>query len=699
MSHALDTAALGVTVDAAGRLQRLVCKPTGHDYASGGPLWRLYYERGERRQETVAATDVLARIEHDGDTIRLQYDALPTLLDGTPPIAMTLRLWLEGDELHADAEICNHTADVLIKELQFPLVGGLNLRPDQALIHTAYGGCRHPDPRRFIRDRYPPTHHWYCNEDHEGLQVQHVYPGSQAASNCFVFAGERQGLYFGSHDATFRNTVHLWRLAGDDLEAGFAKHLFLRPGESITIDGYVLSAYIGSWHAAADKYRAWVDQWYRPLPKPDWLTCDVGAFRGWQRLIMKQQNGRVLFPYDAMPRIFDHGQAAGLNSLFMFGWWPGGMDRGYPDYRPDEALGGEQVLRDNIRRFQQRGGSVILYASGRLVDRDTEFFKRHGPALTIKTRGGAQARDFYLFSNTATYERLYGAVELSPMCLDCPQWIDQLKRVIDLAADYGCRGVFFDQLGLQEYPCCDPTHGHPVPYLTQTRGKRRVIAELRDHARRRDPQMALGVEVFADAVGEFFDFVHGLYHQNYIATNPDYRDRGEKPRVTGFVDWMRYVYPDVIISDRDIRDENDFERRANLALTRGLMHDVEVFRCRRTIAAAPNYQRHLAAINALRERHADLLMRGTYRDTLGFTIDNQDIDARAFRADRRLGVLLTQSHLDAASATLRVSGGRFVQCDGFGDYEVSPEGNCAGVRVERHAVALAIFELDGDHAA
>ena len=685
----LENDQVRLTLDDHGRLIELVHRPSGHNYAGGNDIWRLFYRLGQRFQQEITAGENTARLIETDRRLTLLYDTLKSR-DGELHITLQINVTLDGEQAIWSCQINHRDERVVIKELHLPIVGRCNIPTDHALIHTALGGSWEDDPKAFVRNRYPDRRHWYQCEDHKGLHVQHIYPSVNAACNCFVLAGSNWGLYFGSHDPTFRNTIHLWRLEGDDwtdFEAGFVKHLFLNPGDSLTIEGFVLSPYTGSWHAAADHYGNWARTWYKPLPKPDWI--DGGKFRGWHRIIHKHQNGEVLFPYDTMPRIHADGKAAGIDGLFMFGWWPGGMDRMYPDYVPDPELGGEQTLRDNIRRFQDElGGHTILYASGRLVDRQSNFYKQHGRKCSIKKASGDEAGDAYLFGNRATYERMYGAVELVPMCLDCSEWVDQLKRVIDLAVDYGCHGVFFDQLGLTEYPCCDPTHGHPVPYVMQPQGKRRVVESLRDYARSRDPQLAFGVEVFADAIGQYCDFVHGLYFQLYIAGNPDYQVKGEKAETVAFIDWSRYLFPELIISDRDIRDERDFERRVNIALLRGLIHDIEIYRCRKTIAHTPKYQQYLGRINALRDRHEALLAHNAYRDTLGFTIDNQAVDARAFVNGSSMAVLLTQSHLERATVSVCAPGYDFESIDGIGDFQVM---NQTKVTLGRHAVVMLIY--------
>ena len=671
-----------VGVDQAGRLHELINAETGINYAGGELLWRLYYTKGLYEQNEINADACRGKLERIERGLRLQYESLPSV-DGDLAISLTIEVHVEENRSTWTATVRNDTQDITVKELQFPLIGRLNVA-GHSLITSSRGGQRHDDPVAFARQgaRAP-----YCDEDYLGVQNQQMYPGVDAASNCFVFDGGPHGLYCGNHDDTFRNTVHLYRTLGGDLETGFVKHLFLRPGQSITLGDFVLAPYAGTWHTAAEIYRAWAGTWMSAPPAPAWIK----DFYGWQRLIMRHQNGEILFPYDSMPRIYEEGDKAGVDTLFMFGWWPHGMDRMYPDYVPDPDMGGEEGLRRGIADFRKRGGKVILYASGRLVDRQSAWFQRHGEKCALKTRSGAVVGDSYLFSNRCSFERCYGAVELAAMCLDTSEWITVLESVVDKAVEYGCDGVFFDQLGLQEYPCYDTNHGHDVPNVTQWKGKRKALAHLREYARKRDPDLAFGAEVFADCIAPYCDFFHGIYHGNLDADN-DWAARGEKPHVTNFVDWMRYVYPEVVISDRDIRDRQDIPRRVNHALQRGLIHDIEIYRCRKTIAEVPEYQTYLRSINDLRRRHHDLLRRGTYRDTRGFAWDDREADARACVAGNRMAVVVCQSHRERVSGSLRVPGYRYAGFDCVNEASVEDGGEAQKVVLGRHGLAVVLYE-------
>lgn len=151
-------------------------------------------------------------------------------------------------------------------------------------------------------------------------------------------------------------------------------------------------------------------------------------------------------------------------------------------------------------------------------------------------------------------------------------------------------------------------------------------------------------------------------------------------------------FPEVRVSDRDIRDDTDIERRVNWAFQRGLLHDVEIYRCRRTIAATPHYQSYLGRVNALRERFADFLHDGRYTDTEGFAIDSEQVDARAFVAGDRMAVVVCQSHLPEASATLRVPGYRFAESSHLGSASLLPGPDYVAIRLGKHGLAILVFQ-------
>ncbi|MEX2381928.1 MAG: DUF6259 domain-containing protein [Opitutales bacterium] len=676
-----------LTLGDDGRLRELRCGGVALSGLDAASCWRLFYERGQRTQIEIRGDGQAATLRQVDDHLLLTYVGLNGP-DGPLKVDLTLRFTLADGAVSVEADLHNRDESVTIKELQLPLIGDRNLTR-RTFYTSACGGHRHRDFVGYVRKGSRFRSYPYADADHEGIQTQVLYPTLFAACNCFISCDGEEGLYMGCHDSDFHSTVHLARLDGPDRdrpEVGFARHMRLRAGESEHLGRFVIAPFRGTWHQGADRYRAWVDSWWQRAATPAWLQQSPG----WQRLIFKHQNGEVLFRYDDMPRIHEAGRAAGLDSLFLFGWWPWGFDRMYPEYEADPELGGEEGLARNVREFQKdQKGHVLLYASGRLVDRASPWYRKHGARWAVKRKSGLEVGDAYLFSNACTYDRFFGSTELTPICQSCPEWTDLLHDFIDHTADLGCRAVFFDQLGGLEQPCHDAGHGHPVPYFHQTADKRSLLKGLQEHTRLRHPDMAMGIEVLTDCTAQYTDFIHGVYLQGDIA-EPGATPDGQRPDTLGFLEFWRYLFPEVRISDRDIRDGEDLKRRCNLVVLRGLLSDAEIFRCRRSIDHLPEYQAYLGQLNGLRRRLSPWLIEGTFRDTLGFTLEG-DVDAKAFvAADGSLAVVVTQSHLSSAQATVSVSGRTCVRVDGVGDYQADP--GSGHLTLQRDGLAVAVFE-------
>ena len=270
--------------------------------------------------------------------------------------------------------------------------------------------------------------------------------------------------------------------------------------------------------------------------------------------------------------------------------------------------------------------------------------------------------------------------------------MDILKGHIDKAIELGVDGVFFDQVGMIERPCFNPDHGHPVP-LTDGRAWRMAqLRELRNYLKERRPDMSFGIECVSHFSAPFADYCHSCPGWN-VATNP-WEQTGEKPKLSTFVELFRYTFPEVLVSDREIRDDTDIERRVNLALLRGLVSDVEVHRCRSLIDETPHYKAHLTEANRLRERFRPLIVNGTFCDTDGVSCGNPEVSYSVFTEGCRLAVIATQSHLKEASAEIRVPGYSLRSWDALGDAQLS-EGSPGTftIHLKRHGLLVAELEV------
>lgn len=689
----LEDRATTVAIDARGNLVALTHRATGHNYAAGKPLWRLYYDRVNRRDNEVLASAQAPTVTRQGDAIVIDYTSL-TAPRETIQIKLRLTITLVEGQARFASTIVNAEPHSVVRELHYPLVGDCRLPERTKLLTTWWGGQLYDDPKAQIRAAnagyppyYPPSQHF--------LQMDQKYPQG-LASNCFALVGPTQGLYVGSHDPTFEDTGHGLRLYPstkfnfDQLEFGIYKYPSCLAGETWTCAANVLEPYSGDWHATARIYRAWADTWWRRQEPPQW----VKELKGWQRFIVKHQYGEQLFTYgDIGGRVAKIDREVGIGAAFIFGWHTAGMDNDYPNYSPDPEQGGAEALKRQIAEFQKGGGAALLYFNGRLIDKASDYFRNgDGKLVCVRDNSGSEANDSYLFRGPGTFTGSYDSRTFTVADVRQPKWQAVLHKFVEQAVDYGAKSVFFDQMGWGDKPHWDLSREFPVPNLRTAADKAVLITALRDHVKSRGSDLALGVECLADVIANRADYVHARYGATDVL-NRDWEARKEKPRTNNFIDWFRYTFPEIILSDRDLRDDTDVERRVNHTVLKGLRNDVEIYRCRDLIDQTPTYYAHLTKVNRLKERFKDLLLVGRYTDTVGFTHTNPEIDARRFENGDRAAIVLAQSHLASATTSVPLPPGYgFVESGGVGDVKVEARSGAVEVTLPKHGLAVVVLK-------
>jgi len=678
--HSLKNGSIEMKLDGRGLLLSLKSKDSKHDYAGGQGLWRLIYSDGLELEREVKAEDCVPEIKKSEDSLSLRYKKMRDER-GELKFSLEISAKLKGDEIVWSAELANHEEGKVIRELHFPQVRSCKLKEGQRLIWSHAGGERFKNVHKEVRSR----HTQYIAKDNMEVRLWSLYPGMSAA-NAFTLEDGEEGLYFGSHDPDFKYTLHLLGATESDLNIGMVKFPYLEKGGKWRAEGYVLSPYRGTWREAASKYRAWASSWFKPAP----VAKHVQEMSGWQRIILRHQYGEVHYRYDQLEQIYRDGISAGIDTLFMFGWHRDGHDAGYPEYEFDEGQGGFEALKENVAKFRKAGGKVILYFNGQLIDMNTKFYRETGKRISVKKADGNEHMEVYPFGGAGTALRLFGNKTFVTACPACREWHEVLKGFVDKAVALGVDGVFFDQLGFLSQPCFDKSHGHPVP-LIDIRAKAEMLKGLKDYAKSKNPEMSIGIEWLSDVTAQHVDYVHNM-DGGSRAVN-DWKGKGEKPELRTFMEWFYYMFPEVRTTDREIRDDTDIERRVNRALLKGLRSDVEIYRCRRTIAETPRYREYLAKANELRAKYRNLILNGEYRDSETFSVDSEELDASSFERDGRIAVLLTQSHRPSIKAKLKAPGCQFLEAAGLNGFKATPcEDGSIDVEIGKDALLIAIFE-------
>ena len=665
-----------VEVDADGRLRKLALN--GRNYAGGQALWRLYYNTPEQKEIEVSGADEKPRVIVQADTVFLQYDRV-----GGKAFSLSLKIWTEGAQVRFGASLENREPHTVIRELQYPLIGHLQIPDDYQLLTTHTGGQVFDNPVWKISN--VDVRPLYMTPAQKLRQYDLQYPRN-AASNCFAFVGPENGLYFGSHDLSLQQTWHGLRTYPDEgtighttsdfkhLEAGFYRYLNAMYGDSWSNDSSVVVPYEGDWTATSRIYRHWADTWWKHEAVPQW----VQDMTGWQRIIFKHQYGEYLRKYSDLPgRIAAVGESVGCNAVLAFGWWKEGMDNGYPNYTVDDTQGGDEAWKAAIADYRSKGNRLLLYYNGRLIDVESDFYRSGGGSLVAnRDNTGREFTEHYKFTGEGTTLGYYDSRTFVIADMSKRLWRDQLVAWADRAMSYGADAVFYDQLGVaEEFPDWDLSREFPVQDIFTGAYKADALREIRDHVKARNPEFALGTEWLSDCTSQYCDFVHIVE----FTALPE-----------SFPEWFRYTFPEVVWSDRCVRDDNDVPRRVNNTLLKGLRNDIEVFRCRGLIDETPVYQAHLAKVNALRHAWPELLLEGRYTATDGFRCSNAALTARSYCAGDRMAVVVTNTGEEPQKGTVRVPGYRFVEGRNLDFDSLSS----STVNLKQHDLVVLVYEKE-----
>lgn len=506
------------------------------------------------------------------------------------------------------------------------------------------------------------------------------YPGAMGLTMPFVaLADEAHGVYLGQHDPEGKVVRLELAQKGAGWRARAVHRTPIGPGEARALAETVCRPFDGDWHVAAELYRAWRASAGRLPQPPDWIR----RVSGWLLVIMRQQNGEVIWPYGDMARICDVADANGLDMIGLFGWTEGGHDHLYPEYRVSDEMGGVEGLKAAIRTAHRRGKRVCLYANGQLQEvGGTDFWRADGCRIALEDRAGDRHLQYYpKFKDIPKYAFALG-------CLHAPAWERQMLSLAEQACDLGADGILYDQLGMtRPWLCYGAGHGHPVPANSYEAERPGFLRRIRAALARRNPSFVLMTEGLHDTIADAVACFHGCEtgcFQTRLSWEPaftqgadawtrafvrtaDARFRADPGVNTVFPELYRFTFPEMVTTVRIPSPLAD-RTMVNWSLLFGLRHDIELryapdraYALDGRIPSASDFATvcspsdvarmrsldrratadYLRRANAFQKRFASLLLDGCFADERGVTVETAgNVLAKRFRsADGATGVL------------------------------------------------------------
>ena len=188
------------------------------------------------------------------------------------------------------------------------------------------------------------------------------------------------------------------------------------------------------------------------------------------------------------------------------------------------------------------------------------------------------------------------------MCPACPEWQEIYLCHVRQMIERGVNGLELDCFGC--FDCCySPDHGHPVG-APLWREKIAFMRRVREMAKRLNPDFIFIGETMAPESRAVCD---GWYNNRF----PD-----ENGRV------FRFLFPEY--REQAVLVGNYAYDAVNKALMLGVGVETEIWGLRKTtLDACPELARYIGEVNALRRRFGDVLIRGTFRDTLGARVKGE----------------------------------------------------------------------------
>lgn len=562
-------------------------------------FFRVFLDNGTEREIAVFSRDQQGTVKKEGSKLTVFYDHLTDEFGRRYDVHLTVEISKENGAFCFETEVENRSNEVRVNELDCPyvelsVIAGEDIKKD--VFYYPYGlGQRMENPIETVQ---ATNHTEYMSGDYDHVWHTATYP-HQYSMAWFGVESAGHFLYVGRHDDKFRTcSLSLGtsaRLQPNELIFNISHYPAAEKGEKLRYGRSFVALLDGGWKKGADFYKSWAKDYCPVAETPDW----VKNMTGWQRIILKHQFGRIFFTYKDLVKIFEDGQKYGLDTLLVFGWWKGCFDNGYPNYEPDDALGGAEELKKSIKRIRELGGRVILYNNGVLLDVTTDYYKKVGHKIEKMNIDGTSYREYYAFSDYGMVLRTFGYKSFSSACHATEEWKEKLIENAKIKLSFDPDSLFFDQLGghLPRF-CFNRAHKHGNRIDEDVKYKIENVRAIREITPK---DKCIGTENVVDVFVGYFDYAHGCEGAIY------------QPK-RAFPSLFRYTFPEVVVTNRFAHDNKPFFRQElNYALANGLRFDISIYRGRMIgVADLPDYAEYLKKLLDLKEEYREFFYEGRF---------------------------------------------------------------------------------------
>jgi len=557
------------------------------------PDYLCNYVDGERQRAK--------RVEASANAVEVEFTGLRAE-KGDVPVDLAYTIRLDGDTVRFRARLTNRGTRP-VSEFWFPRIGGW----------TGFGGSS----AKLATPNYISCRHDIALFDH--------FPGERAlGSDAAEFTADyprmvmpwwdlydehsRTGLYLGYHDKTLRySTWHTylfpdvtglpdsnWMSAEETAGApagmvfSHVRYPFVGPGETFESGEFVLRAHAGDWHQGSLFYREWFLKNFPVDKSRSWLRKQSA----WFSSIVYQPEDRLVADFATYDKWCQDAERYGIRCHELIGWHRGGLERNYPEYVPEEKLGGRAGFQKTLKSIRSRGARCLAFVNYNIVDGASDHYKKLTPYL--QQDQFAQSRNSMAWGESTLIARKGFSVRRHLLTSIVPP-VEKLLEdyFVDIARD-GADGLQIDKV-----VACTALDFNPrntrKPDEALCEGLVQGIARSLEKCRAINPEFQFASEAHAD---RFISYVDVYYR---AADN-----RGISP--------LRYVFPEWT-STLHVWTSRDF-LGVNMAVLTGAVICIEPELYQNSLAA-PQYRElaeYIREVERIRHELADVVFLGDYFD-------------------------------------------------------------------------------------
>ncbi len=577
--------------------------------------------------EGIEQSDISVSSEGN-DTVKVSITGMQSE-KGQIYITLSYSIQLKEDRIVFKSNLKNNTP-YEISEFWFPRIGGWKecFASNEAKLATpGYLDCRHETE---IFKSFPGGKGLGA----EAAEYSTDYPGMMMPWWDIYDEKSDSGLFMAYLDTIFRvstwhtylypnkkgQTVNNWltdkEAAGQPVGLIFShvRYPFIKDGETFETGEFVLFFHEGDWHEGSLFYRDWFMKHFPFDKKDSWLRKKSA----WFTSIIYQPEDRIVADYETYNQWCRDAENYGIDCHELIGWNKGGLERDYPEYVPEEKLGGREGFKKLLGSIDDRKSKCLVFVNYNILDGSTPLYREKLKKFTHQDQYG-QTPNWMAWGEGTLIARKSISVHRHLLASVTPEFEKMMEDyLLDLVRD-GAHGFQIDKMCVGSMLDFNPLNKEK-PDVALCEGLIQAIGRLFEKCRKINPNFRIASEAVQDRLLPYVD----VYYRNSNGTN---------------ISPLRYVFPEWT-SCQHISTPLSYNFINGAVLT-GSVLCVEPNTYMDTLAN-PMWKttaEYIMEVERIRKELADTIFLGKYYDTAGASVKqtNKNDDSSQKKQKMQLG--------------------------------------------------------------